>query len=67
MRRNWKEVLAKLDHQARNKLTREQCLEILNAPRKAKLAPFAERFGVSHALVEHVRYKCRWMLKEPSC
>lgn len=67
MKRNFKEVLARLDAQAQHKLTREQCLEILNAPHKAKLEPFADRFHVSIALVRHVRYKCRAMLKEPPC
>jgi hypothetical protein len=63
MKRNFKEILAKLDWQAQHKLTREQCLEILSAPHKAKLEPFADRFHVSIALVRHVRYKCRAMLQ----
>jgi len=47
----------------RDRLTREQCLEILAAPRGASMKAFAAKFKVGLPLVKHVRYSCKWLLK----
>ncbi len=61
--RNFRIAQTNMDAFITNKLTREQCLKILNAPPRSSMTAFAEEFGVRVALVQHVRYKCKWMLR----
>lgn len=65
MNRNPTEINAIMDAQVNTKLTREQCLEILDAPRGASMVAFAKKFNVRVAFVQHVRYKCKWMRTSP--
>ena len=48
----------------KKQLTREQCLEILRAPRGPSLMHFAKKFDVSIEFIKYVRYHCKFLLKK---
>lgn len=53
----FKVLLAELDAVAREKLTRGQQVEIVNAPQtRTIIKDLAKKFGVRDVLIRHVRY-----------
>lgn len=47
------------------KLSRREMLAVLRAPtRRGIIAELADKYCCSESLIRHVRYKCKWMLKE---
>jgi hypothetical protein len=50
-----------LDAELRGKLTRAQCLAIIDAPPRTKLLDLAEKYNVRVSLIRHVRYNCKWL------
>ena len=58
---NPREILGNLDAEVGRRLTRAQCLEIIDAPPRVRLLSLAEKYNVRLVLIQHVRYKCKWM------
>lgn len=46
-------------------LTRAQSIAIIKAKRQPRIIQIlADRYAVSEEFIRHVRYKCKWMIKE---